>query len=326
MNAIEVAAYGDASQLRFVERPEPVPGPGEVAIRVGLTGVNFADIMARRGGYHAATPPPFVPGLDCMGTITALGSGVTTLQVGQRVAAFVDKGSYAENAVAREVLTYPLDDRVSDETAAALLILVTAYHTLTFAGTIARGESVLIHAAAGGVGSTAVQLAKHLGASPIIATVGSTEKARIARDAGADVIIDYTKEDIAKAVLAATGDRGADVVLDSVAGPVFQASINAIAPFGRYVIFGMASGTPGEAKTPLFHTQNRRLVGFSAGHYRNFRPEVLRAGTMAVLDLAATGVVTPIIGARFALRDAAKAHTLVETRASHGKTLIDPKG
>jgi NADPH2:quinone reductase len=324
MHAIEVAGYGDASQLRYVERDEPVPGPGQVAIRVALTGVNFADIMARRGAYHAGSPPPFVPGLDCVGTISALGDGVADLKVGQRVAAFVDAGSYAQTVLARDVLTYPLHDRISDEAGASLLLLVTAYHTLTFAGKIKAGESVLVHAAAGGVGSTAVQIAKHLGAKPIIATAGSSAKLSIARGAGADVTIDYTKEDITAAVLRATENRGADVILDSVAGDVFAASVEAFAPFGRYVIYGMSSGKPGEAKTPIFHTQNRSLVGFSAGHYRNLRPAVLREGTMAVLELVAAGVVTPIIGARFPLRDAAQAQTLVESRASHGKVLLDP--
>jgi len=324
MHAIEVAGYGDASQLRYVERDEPVPGPGQVAIRVALTGVNFADIMARRGAYHAGSPPPFVPGLDCVGTISALGDGVADLAVGQRVAAFVDAGSYAQTVLARDVLTYPLHDRISDEAGASLLLLVTAYHTLTFAGKITAGESVLIHAAAGGVGSTAVQIAKHLGAKPIIATAGTAEKLGIARRAGADVAIDYTKEDIKAAVLGATQNRGADVILDSVAGDVFAASVEAFAPFGRYVIYGMSSGKPGEAKTPTFHTQNRSLVGFSAGHYRNLRPAVLREGTMAVLELVAAGVVKPIIGARFPLRDAAQAQTLVESRASHGKVLLDP--
>jgi NADPH2:quinone reductase len=324
MHAIEVAGYGDVSQLRYVQRDEPVPGPGAVAISVALTGVNFADIMARKGAYHAGSPPPFVPGLDCMGTVSALGDGVTSLHVGQRVAAFVDAGSYAQTVLAREVLTYPLHDRISDEAAASLLLLVTAYHTLTFAGKIQAGESVLIHAAAGGVGSTAVQIAKHLGAHPIIATAGSAEKLAIARSAGADVTIDYTKDDVKAAVLGATGNRGADVILDSVAGDVFATSVEAFAPFGRYVIYGMSSGKPGEAKTPIFHTQNRSLVGFSAGHYRNLRPAVLREGTMAVLELVASGAIAPIIGARFALRDAAQAQTLVESRASYGKVLLDP--
>jgi NADPH2:quinone reductase len=259
-----------------------------------------------------------------MGTVAAVGEGVTSVAVGQRVAAFVDSGSYAQTVLAREVLTYPWHDRISDEAAASLLLLVTAYHTLTFAGKIQKGESVLIHAAAGGVGSTAVQIAKHLGAKPIIATAGSAEKLAIARGAGADVTIDYTKDDMKAAVLAATENRGADVILDSVAGDVFATSLEAFAPFGRYVIYGMASGKPGEAKTPIFHTQNRSLVGFSAGHYRNLRPAVLREGTMAVLELVAEGAVTPIIGARFPLRDAAHAQTLVESRSSHGKVLLDP--
>src|SRR6185312_12730052 len=221
MHAIEVAELGDASVLTWVEKPDPVPGAGEVAIRVSYTGVNFADIQARRGSYHGGEKPPFIPGLDCAGTITAAGSGVADLRVGQRVAAFPFGGSYAEIVIAKAELCYALPDAVSDQAAATILMLVTAYNTITLAGRFKKGEAILVHAAAGGVGSTAVQIARVLGAGKIFATAGDGEKVAIAKKAGADIAIDYNKEDFAERVKAETDGKGVDVVLDSVAGDVF---------------------------------------------------------------------------------------------------------
>jgi NADPH2:quinone reductase len=322
MHAIEVAELGDASVLRWIEKPEPVPGPGEVAIRVAFTGVNFADIQARRGAYHGGQKPPFTPGLDCSGTITALGSGVQGLRVGQRVAAFPDGGSYAEVVVARAILTYPLDDAISDEAGASLLLLVTAYNTIVLAGRMQKGDSILIHAAGGGVGSTAVQIAHVLGAGKIFATAGGAEKVEVARKAGADVAIDHNAEDFAARVKAETGDRGVDIVLDSVAGDIFKSSLPILAPYGRYVVYGMASGTPGIVQSDMLHSSNRAVLGYSSGSYRKTRPEGLRPAADASLKMVAEGKVTPVIGHRFALRDAAKAHELVESRKSHGKVLL----
>jgi NADPH2:quinone reductase len=322
MHVVEATSYGDPSVLEWRERPEPVPGPGEVAIRVSQTGVNFADVQARRGTYHGGQPPPFVPGLDCAGTIIAVGAGVAGLRVGQRVAAFPPAGSYAEVVVVPQATTYALDPAVSDDDAASILMLVTAYNVLSLAGRLAPGESVLVHAGAGGVGSTAIQIARALGAGRIFATVGSEDKRAVAQRAGADVVIDYRSQDFARRILDETNGRGVDLILDSVAGDVFTAGLTALAPFGRIVAFGMASGTPGTVRTNELHPTNRAVIGYSSGSYRKLRPEALRPAADASLQLVADGKVHVVIGARFPLRDAAEAHRLVESRAGHGKVLL----
>lgn len=325
MHAIEVGELGDASVLKWVEKPDPVPGPGEVAIRVSYTGVNFADIQARRGSYHGGEKPPFIPGLDCAGTITAVGSGVDTLRAGQRVAAFPFGGSYAEIVIAQAKLCYPLSDAVSDQAAATILMLVTAYNTITLAGRMQKGDTILIHAAAGGVGSTAVQITRVLGAGKIFATAGDAEKVAIAKKAGADVAIDYNKEDFAERVKAETDGKGVDVILDSVAGDVFTKGLPVLANYGRYVIFGKASGKAGTVETDMLHSSNRAVLGYSSGAMRKQRPEGLRPAAEATLQLVAQGKVTPLIGETYALKDASKAHEHVESRKSHGKTLLDAK-
>ncbi|MDB5071677.1 MAG: qor [Candidatus Eremiobacteraeota bacterium] len=324
MHVVEATSFGDPSVLAWRERDEPVPGSGEVAVRVTQTGVNFADVQARRGAYHGGQQPPFVPGLDCAGTIVALGDGVEGLSLGQRVAAFPPSGSYAEVIVAPAMTVYALDAAISDDDAASILMLVTAYNVLTLAGRLAKGETVLVHAAAGGVGSTAVQIARALGAGRIFATAGNEAKCAIARGAGADLAIDYRREDFARLVLDATDGRGVDLILDSVAGDVFTAGLTALAPFGRIVAFGNASGTPGTVRTNELHPSNRAVIGYSSGSYRKLRPEGLRPAAEASLRLVAEDKVHVIVGARFALRDAAEAHRLVESRDGHGKVLLTP--
>jgi NADPH2:quinone reductase len=323
MRAIVVPRTGDASVCEWTERPDPVPGPGELTIRVVLSGVNFADIMRRRGGYRGG-PPPFVPGLDCAGTVLAVGEGVTEFRPGQRVAAFPDDGGYTEIALARPVLTYALPDEVPDEAGASLTMLVTAYNLLSMCARMQPGESVLIHSAAGGVGTLAVQMARALGAGTIVAVAGGPEKTAVARELGADVVVDHTREDVAERAKEATAGRGVDVVLDAVAGKTFDATLPALAEFGRYCIYGQASGEPGELKTNVLHTGNRAVIGYTTGGYRAARPEKLRPGAEGAFALVASGKVRIIVGARFALCDAAEAHRHVESRASHGKVLLTP--
>ncbi|HEX3551412.1 MAG TPA: zinc-binding dehydrogenase [Candidatus Elarobacter sp.] len=321
MHAIVVARTGDASVLEWVEKPDPVPGPGQITIDVTLSGVNFADVMRRRGGYRGG-PPPFTPGLDCAGTVRAVGAGVEGLRPGQRVAAFPDDGGYAEIAVARPVLTYALPDAVPDEAGASLTMLVTAYNLLATAAHVQPGESVVIHSAAGGVGTIALQMARALGAGTIIAVAGGAEKGEIAHGLGADVTIDHSRDDVPERVGAATHGRGADVVLDAVGGATFDATLPLLAEFGRYCIYGQASGEPGTVKTNVLHTGNRAVIGYSTGGYRAARPEKLRPGVEGAFALVAADKVRIIEGARFALRDAAAAHRHVESRASHGKVLL----
>jgi NADPH2:quinone reductase len=265
-----------------------------------------------------------VPGLDCVGTILALGAGVTDFRVGQRVAAFPEDGGYTEIARAKTVLTYALPDAVSDEAASASTMLVTAYNTLTMAGRLQRGESVAISAAAGGVGTIAIQMAHALGAGTVVAIAGGSEKLAVAREVGADTTIDHTIADVPARVKAAVGDAGVDVVLDSVAGPIFAALFPVLAPFGRYVVYGMASGEPGRAASNELHMSNRAVLGYSTGGYRAARPAALRPGMQAALDLVASGKVKVLIGARYPLRDAAEAQRHVESRASTGKVLLLP--
>lgn len=319
MHAIVVPRTGDASVLEWVERPDPKPGPSEVTIRVGLSGVNFADIMRRRGGYRGG-PPPFVPGLDCMGTIQAVGTEVSDLKPGQRVAAFPEDGGYTEIAVAKDVLTYPLPDGVPDEAGASLTMLVTAYNLLVMGAKLERGESVLINAAAGGVGSLAIQCARALGAGTIVAVAGGAEKVAFAKSLGADIVVDHTADDLA-AKLEPIGGK-VDVILDSVAGDWFNAAIPMLAEFGRYCIYGSASGEPGEVFTNVLHTGNRAVIGYSTGGYRATRPERLRPGVEGAFDLVCEGLVKVVVGAKYPLRDAAEAHRFVESRASHGKVLL----
>ncbi|WP_027891504.1 quinone oxidoreductase family protein [Calidithermus chliarophilus] len=321
MKAIVVEEHGGPEQLRPLEVPLPQPGAGQVRIRVRLTGVNYADVQARRGGYDAGSKPPFTPGLDCVGVVDAVGEGVRGLEPGVRVVAFPAGGSYAEQVLAPAVLTYPVPDELPDEAVAGLTVLVTAYNVLTLAGRLRAGESVLVHAAAGGVGSTAVQLARALGAGQVVGVVGSEAKAEVVRRLGADaVLVGY--EGFAPEVLGLTGGTGADLILDSVSGPVFEEGMRCLAPFGRLVVYGHAGGQAGSFETRPLHRQTKAVIGYSSGHYRRSRPELLRPSVEAVLGHLRRGEVRLEIGARFPLEKAGEAHALVESRRSVGKVLL----
>lgn len=322
MKAILIEQNGPPEHLRYQELPDPSPKAGEVLIRTTLTSLNYADVQARRGGYEAGSPPPFIPGLDAVGIIEALGEGVEGLQVGQRVAVFAAGGSYAEKVVAKAVLAYPVPPELPDEAVSGLTALVTAYNTLTWAGRLQKGETVLVHAAAGGVGSLAVQMARALGAGRVFGTVGTPAKAEWVRNLGADAVLGY--QDFAEQVLGLTQQQGADLILDSVAGEVFNQGMQCLAPFGRLVIYGHASGQPGTFETRPLHRQTRAVVGYSSGHYRRSRPELLRPTVEAVFELLKAGKIRLEIGARFKLEEAHKAHTLMESRQSMGKILLYP--
>jgi NADPH:quinone reductase len=322
VHAVCVEETGGPEKLLWRERPEPVPGPGMVAVRLALTSVNFADIQARRGA--GVTKTPFTPGLDGMGTVVAVGTHVTQVRVGDRVSVNPDGGSYAEVVLAREELVYPVDASISDEAAASVTVLVTAWNILHFVARIQPGESVLIHAAAGGVGSVLVQMAREAGAGRIFATAGSPAKAELARGLGADVAIDYRTEDFARIVLDATAQRGVDVICDAIGGEVFAKGLGALAFFGRHVAYGQSSGAPGALTTDALHRSNRAVLGYSSGHYRRNRPAALRPAAEAAFKLVSAGKVRIIEGGRFPLKDAARAHELVQSRASSGRVFLTP--
>jgi NADPH2:quinone reductase len=320
MDAIVIEQFGDASVLQWKTRDEPQPGADQIAIKVSVTSVNFADTIWRAGRPGAKLP--FTPGLDCAGTVVAVGANVRAFEVGQRVAAFVDGGSYAQIALARPVLSYAIPDGVADEEACGLVVLVTAWNLLQLAGHLGPGETVLIHAVAGGVGSVAAQLAKRFGAGTVIGTVSDLAKADVGRECGADIVL--ASGDFVEGVKAATGGKGVDLVLDSVAGPTFAGSLEVLAPFGRYVNYGNAGGGPGVAKTSDLHANNRSVIGYSSGHYRANRPEALRPAVDGCFRAIAARELKVPVSKTFALKDAAEAHRFIESRKSFGKILLKP--
>lgn len=324
MKAVVAASYGGAEVLEYTTLADPQPGPDEVLIRVHATSVNFADILARKGGFHSPRVPPFVPGLDLVGSVIKKGSGVHGLKTGNRVIAFPHAGSYCEIAVARKVLTFPIPDELDDSTAAGFPVAAcTAYKILTEAGRLRTGESVLVYGAAGGVGTYAIQMARVLGAAIVIGVVGNAARARLVKGLGADVALDRTQEEIASRVNEITDGRGVDVILNSAGGTTLAESLKCLAPFGRLVTFGISSGGYGIVSSELLHPSNRTLVGFSFGHIRKNRPETVAVTVKSVLDLLVTGKVETVIGERFALERADQAHLWVENREGVGKTLID---
>lgn len=323
MNAIVVAQHGGPEVLALVNRRPPHPGPSQVLIRVHAASVNFADIKARYGTYHGGSQPPFVPGLDAAGMIQEVGSEVHGLEPGQRVITFPTEGSYAEYIVADASLTFPVPEAVDDDTAAACpLVSFTAFKLLVDVARLVRGETVLVHAAAGGVGTTAIQLAKVLGARLVIGTVGNPTKAGAATAAGADAVISYEDGRFAERVRDLTEGHGVDVILDSVAGPVTDESMRCLAPFGRLVNFGNASGETGTVRTVDLHSTCRAVLGFSLGTLRKERPDLLRHTATEVLTLLKERRLNIQIGRRFPLAQAADAHRWLESRNSTGKILL----
>lgn len=318
MHAIVVTENGNPSVLRWVERDDPKPGPDQLAIRTTFTSVNYADTMMRQGGAK----PPYVPGLDCVGKVVAVGAKVSKFSVGQRVAAFTDGGSYAETVLAREIMTFAVPDGANDEAVSSILVLVTAWNLVHLAGRLAAEESVLVHSAAGGVGSTAIQFARACGAKKIFGTVSDPAKKAFAKDCGTDEVFD--SHDFVAATKEATGGKGVDLILDSTAGEVFASSLDVLAPFGRIVVYGQASGTPGTARTDQLVGTDRSVIGYSSGHYRGTRLEAIRHAGEQALVMAAGGKVKLKVGARYPLREAAAAHEFIESRKSFGKILLIP--
>lgn len=323
MKAVIVTKLGGPEGLVYQTVEDPAPSAKQVLIQVAARGINFADIKARQGRYHGAGEPPFIPGLDVAGTVIQVGEAVKEFQVGQRVIAFPSEGSYGELAVADEVLTYPLPDSIDFEVAAAFpVVAVTAFNLLKTVGRLEPAEKVLIHAAAGGIGTTAIQMAKVFGASTVIGTVSSAAKAEIALQAGADHVIVTDQQDFVKEVQELTRGQGVDLILDSVAGPVFERGFDCLAHFGRVVMFGNASGSAGQFDSNGLHSSCRSVLGYSMGTTRKLRPHLLRNSVMESIQLLESGQLKMVIGRRYPLAEAAEAHAFIESRESTGKVLL----
>ncbi|WP_437075236.1 quinone oxidoreductase family protein [Streptomyces sp. enrichment culture] len=326
MRAVEFHEVGGPEVLVTTERDIPEPGPGQVAIDVAYAGVNFADLLARGEGYRVESFP-YVPGLEVSGRVRALGAGVTGLTVGQEVTALTEGGAYAEVAVVQAPTVFPLPEGLDLRTAVALTtVLPTAYGLVHAVGRLQPGETVLVHSAAGGVGTAAGQLAKAAGAARVLGTVSSEAKAGHARAHGYDdVLVGDLRRDggLEQAVRAATGGRGADLVLDPVGGETFRASLASLAPFGRLVNFGNASSAePWSVDRADLNPLGAAVAGFSILTLAATAPHRLRELAARAFAKATDGTVSLPITAEFPLPAAPEAHHLMSTRTTTGKLLL----
>jgi NADPH2:quinone reductase len=281
--------------------------------------------MRRRNAYLEETPLPFVPGAEIAGTVAEVGGGDSGhASVGDRVVALVGKGGYAEYAVAPVRALIPLPEGLGfDEAAAVPLQGLTAYHALKTMGRLREGESVLVHAAAGGVGTLAVQMAKLMGAGTVIATASSGEKLDLALSLGADVLVNYAEEDWPQEVRKATGGRGVDVILEMVGGDFVEQGLSCMAEFGRMVVFGAASGERSKLVPQSLMLKNHTVSGFYLPGIVG-RPELLGPSLQEILRWLAEGRLKLTIGGRYPLEKAQEAHADLEGRKTTGKLVLIP--
>jgi NADPH:quinone reductase len=315
MRAIQIEEFGGPEVLQLADVPIPEPGEGEVLIRVSRAGMNYADTHQRTNDYLARYELPLVPGGEVAGVRE---------DTGERVVAMCGLGGYAEYATAPAALTFPIPDGVDDAAALALLIQgLTAWHLYRTSAKVAQGESVVVHAAAGGVGSLAVQLGKPMGAGRVIATASTEEKRALALELGADVAIDASPEGMKERLEEANDGAKVDAVFEMAGGEVFEASLAALAPFGRLVTYGIASHQPNEISSGALMRRSRAVVGFWLMHCIG-RPEMVDEALADLFTRVQRGELRVHVGGTYPLADAARAQVDLAERRTMGKLLLDP--
>ena len=314
MKAIQITEFGGPEVMQLVDLPDPVAGPDQVLINVSAIGLNFADTVQIRNQYVTQQKLPLIPGLEVVGTTSE----------GKRVLASISEGAYAQKVVAHKSAAMEIPEGVSDEAALAMLVQgTTAWHILKTFGHLVPGESVVVHAGAGGVGSVAIQLAKMWGAR-VIAVTSSDEKSALAKSLGADVTVDAKSGNLAQAMFDANNGKPVDLVLEMVGGKTFDASLEVLAPFGRVIVYGMASG---EMATPVNSISllgtSKTITGFWLGHCFG-KKELLDDVIAQLFILIKNGKLKPIIGATFPISKAGDAHKAIVGRGTTGKITLDP--
>ncbi len=321
MKAVLIEQFGGPDALKFKDVPEPEPGEGKALVRLEAIGVNFIDIYHRTGLYPNSLP--FSPGSEGAGIVEAVGPGVSEVKVGDRVAYAMGVGSYAERAVVAAWRLVKLPDWISIQDGAAVMLQgMTAQYLVRGSYPIQRGDSILIHAAAGGVGLLLVQIAKHLGAF-VIGTVSNEEKEQMAKRAGADEVILYTKKDFLDETQRITAGKGVSAVYDSVGQTTFERSVECLKPRGYLVLFGQSSGPVGPFSPSLLAKGSYFLTRPSLGHYTATREELLNRSN-EVFEWVKSGAMKIRIDRTYPLEKAADAHVYLESRASTGKILLLP--
>jgi NADPH2:quinone reductase len=315
VRAIQITEFGGPQVLTPVELPAPQPGAEQVLIDVRAAGVNYADTHQAENSYLAPQELPLVPGAEVAGTLAD----------GRRVVALVASGGYAERAVAHRALTFAIPDGVADDQALALVLQgTTAWHILRTSAHVSAGDSVVVHAAAGGVGSIAVQLAKSFGAGRVIATASTQDKRDLALALGADAAVDSTSTSMRDELTQANEGRKVDIVLEMTGGSVFDASLAALAPFGRLVTYGMASrAAPSPVHPGELMGRSRAVIGFWLAHCMA-RPQMLHEAMDDLFARVVSGELRPVVGGTYPLSEAARAHTDLRARRTTGKLVLDP--
>jgi len=326
MQGWQVHELGDpADVLTWGEIDDPRPGPGQVLVRVHAAACNFPDILLCQGRYQEKPPLPLTPGLEVAGEVVATGEGAVAA-VGDRVLGTppAGRGGYAELTVLDADSTMPWPEGMTAGQAAGMFVTYqTGICALTHRGRLQAGETLLVHAAAGGVGSAAVQIGKALGAR-VIGTAGGPEKCALGRELGADEVIDYTAEDLVARVKELTDGRGADVIYDPVGGDVFDASRRAVAFEGRILVIGFVSGRFADAPTNHVLIKNYAVVGVHWANYRTRAPEWVPRWQAQLNDLWTAGKIDPLVGAELPLREAPEALRRLAARETTGKVVLIP--
>jgi NADPH2:quinone reductase len=324
MRAIVVDRWMEPAELRVHEAPEPEARPGCFVIDVEAAGCNFFDILLVGGRYQVKPPFPFIPGAEVAGVVREVGPEVEGFAVGDRVFGAIPVGAFAERASVPAGIAHRVPEGMSFAEAASFpIVYPTSYAALALRARLEAGETLLVNAAAGGVGIAAVQIGVALGAR-VIATAGGADKCEVARRAGADVAIDYRSEDFAARVLEETGGRGADVIYESVGGDVFEKSMKCIAWNGRLLVIGFAGGQIPEVRANRILLKNISVVGLHWGAYAGKEPERIPEIFDALFKLYAQGKIKPVIFDTYPLEKVAEALAALGSRKTYGKLIVTP--
>jgi NADPH2:quinone reductase len=325
MRAIVVDRWMAPTELLVSEIAEPEPGPGTLQVDVHAAGCNFFDILMVRGEYQVKPPFPFTPGAEIAGVVRQVGEGVEGFRAGDRVLASAGLGGFAEVSVLPAAGAFRLPDGMTFEEGAAFpIIYPTSYAGLVFRANLQAGENLLVHAAAGGVGVAAVQIGKALGAR-VIATAGGREKLEVARDNGADELIDYREEDFVARVMELTDGQGADVIYDSVGGDVFDRSLKCIAWNGRLLVIGFASGQIPQVRANRILLKNIAIIGLHWGAHAMKEPARVSETFDALFELHRKGAIKPVIFDTYGLEQVPQALDELASRKTYGKLIISPR-
>lgn len=323
MKAWRVSEWCEPEQMEFTEVPVPEPGEGEIRIRNRAAALNFYDILMVQGKYQVRPPLPFTPGSEVSGVVDAVGNGVTAFRTGDRVQAMASGGTYSEFSIAPATKAFLIPDAMSfNEAAAMIVIYQTSYFALTNRIAAKPGEWLLAHAAAGGVGLSALQIGKALGLR-VIATAGSDEKVRFCLEQGADHSFNYSDPAWVEQVKSITGGRGADIIYDPVGGDIFDLSTKCIASEGRLLVIGFAGGRIPSVAANRILLKNISIVGAYWGGYLEHHPEYMHQAQAELIEMYGNGKIRPVVSETWPLADAVKALRALAGRKTVGKVVIE---